>query len=650
MFMRDFIKRNKKFLIITCVIFLCIVLGVVLYTHVGHKLIEAMYKGESIGFLNKIIEGQSMHPLEYYLGAADLLFYRILFFSVYLFFFCCIFLFKSTHTRIEFVIIILAIGIGVMSQLPSFLNRYIINDDVRQHVYWMQQFRDSGLFKNDLLTVYAKNYQPWGFIALYYVFSFMIDPMIISKIIPIVLFVVSSLYLFKLVREMTNNYTGFLAASIFMAAPIYLHRMVGGPPRAFGYPLLIIFLYYLIKKEYLKSSLVLILQCLFYPIVFLLSMLTYLFTFIKMQHKKIFFDKPVTKRKYFIIAIIICSFILCGKYVISYNPPIGKVVTKEQMVGNPEYYSKGRFGLLPTPPVLQSIKQYLKKGMVFSQIFDKPAKMVAINLGGLNSKIIFLIMLLFLAIEIVRKKLLLPIEMILLFLSAILMHIISVFFLFRLAFPSRYLQYPLPLISLIICTIAIGQLVIKIKSARIKRTFQILILILVFLNIDHQYSVSLINMSDKKDLYNYLNSLPKETMIVAHPRLADGIPTFAQRKVFIKYELSHPIFDNYWKTIKKRTVDFFDAYYSENSLFIYAFCKQNGIDYFVVDKKHFTEKYLKHGRIYFEPFNTYVKNITEKRKNFALDNIPEEDKLFVTNDIFVIKKDVLNVNSFKDKK
>ncbi|MFB0561847.1 MAG: hypothetical protein ACETWM_11655 [Candidatus Lokiarchaeia archaeon] len=649
--MPDFIKRNKKVLIIACVIFLCIMLGVMLYNYVGHKLIDVVYEGESIGFLNKIIEGQSMHPLEHYLGIADLLFYRILLFGACLLFFFCIFLFKSTHARIEFAIIILAIGIGVMSQLPSFLNRYIINDDVMQHVYWMQQFRDGGLFKNDLLTVYAKNYQPWGFIALYYVFSFIIDPMIISKIIPIVLFVVSSLYLFKLVSEMTNNYTGFLSASIFMAAPIYLDRMVGGLPRAFGYPLLIIFLYYLIKKEYLKSSLVLILQCLFYPIVFLLSMLTYLFAFIKMQHKKIFFDKPVTKTKYFIIAIIICSFILCGKYVISYNPSIGKVVTKEQMVGNPEYYySKGRFNLLPTPPVLQSIKQYLKKGMVFSQIFDKPTKMVSINPGGLNSEIIFLIILLFLALEIKRKKLLLPIEIILLFLSAILMHIISVLFLFRLAFPSRYLMYSLPLITLIICTIAIGQLVIKIKSARIKRTFQILILILVFLNIDHQYSVGLINMSDKKDLYNYLNSLPKKTMIVAHPGLADGIPTFAQRKVFIKYELSHPVFDNYWKTIKKRTVDFFNAYYSENTLLIYDFCKQNGIDYFIVDKKHFTEKYLNHGRIYFEPFNTYVKNITEKRKNFVLDNIPEEDKLFVANDIFVIKKDVLNVNSFKDEK
>lgn len=175
---------------------------------------------------------------------------------------------KKIYLRIEFLIIFLAFVVGIYSQFPTFFNNYIISDDVRQHIYWMQQFQDNGLFRNDLLTDYAKNYQPWGFVALYYIFSFIVDPMIVSKVIPIILLMVSSLYLFKLVKHITNDYAGFVAASIFMVTPIYLDRMIGGLPRAFAYPLLIIFLYYLVRKEYLKSSFVLILQCLFYPIVF----------------------------------------------------------------------------------------------------------------------------------------------------------------------------------------------------------------------------------------------------------------------------------------------------------------------------------------------------------------------------------------------
>lgn len=42
-----------------------------LFASIGHKFIEAMYKGESLGFLNKIIDGQAVHPLEHYLKTAN---------------------------------------------------------------------------------------------------------------------------------------------------------------------------------------------------------------------------------------------------------------------------------------------------------------------------------------------------------------------------------------------------------------------------------------------------------------------------------------------------------------------------------------------------------------------------------------------------
>ena len=42
-----------------------------LYALIGHSLIEAMYQGRSIGFLNRIIEGQEVHSLGYYLRVAD---------------------------------------------------------------------------------------------------------------------------------------------------------------------------------------------------------------------------------------------------------------------------------------------------------------------------------------------------------------------------------------------------------------------------------------------------------------------------------------------------------------------------------------------------------------------------------------------------
>ncbi len=86
-----------------------------------------------------------------------------------------------------------------------------------------------------------------------------------------------------------------MGAVIFIITATFYKFMIGGHPRAFGFPLLIIFLYCLIQKQYLGAAIVMILQSLLYPVVFLLSTVTYLCTFIKIRDKKIYFDKVYYK-------------------------------------------------------------------------------------------------------------------------------------------------------------------------------------------------------------------------------------------------------------------------------------------------------------------------------------------------------------------
>ena len=145
----------------------------------------------------------------------------------------------------------------------------------------------------------------------------------------------------------------------------------------------------------------------------------------------------------------------------------------------------------------------------------------------------------------------------------------------------------------------------------------------------------------QKELYQYLKTLPKDVTIAAHPFLADSIPIFSKRKVFINFELSHTWYNNYWETVEKRTFDFFDAYYSEDLKFIYEFCKRNKIDYLVVDTNLFSKEYLNRKRFYFEPFNSYIINLIKNRKFFALANIPDSKKDFIKNNIFLVKTDRL---------
>jgi len=378
---------------------------------------------------------------------------------------------KRLNRLIGIAVFLLALAVGTGSQYQALVNEYIFQDDARQHIYWMEQFYDRGLFKNDLLTEYARNYQPWGFILLYYIFSFIIKPIIFSKILPIILFAISSLYIFKLIRHLKNNFSGFIGALLFMTTPIFLNRMVGGFPRAFAQPLLIAFLYYLIRKKYLRSSIILVLECLFYPITFFLSMFTYLFTFIKFENKKFFFEKSSGKVILFVSALFLSFVILSAKYIYSYSPSIGRTPTYSEMLDKsefyssgpyrvlppdmPGFYSSGRYKVLPTDPLISRVVQDVEECIFGPLVKYKQYVMSFI-----------LILILFFFFEIFKKRILFPSEIWLFLLSSALMYEVSDLVIFRLFLPERYLEFSVNIVTLIILAVAISQLLDRVKNIK----------------------------------------------------------------------------------------------------------------------------------------------------------------------------------------
>jgi hypothetical protein len=162
------------------------------------------------------------------------------------------------------------------------------------------------------------------------------------------------------------------------------------------------------------------------------------------------------------------------------------------------------------------------------------------------------------------------------------MYIIAYLLYFKLYIPGRYLLYTIPLISLILISIFLTRIIEQWRNIKIKTALKIVAIIFMLPHFNMNKGVGLAEYSNhyyhqngltvdtqiNKNLYTYLNSLPKDSVIAAHPFLADGIPIFAQRKVFISSELSHAWFDRYWETISARTYDFFNAYYAMSSRYI----------------------------------------------------------------------------------
>jgi hypothetical protein len=219
---------------------------------------------------------------------------------------------------------------------------------------------------------------------------------------------------------------------------------------------------------------------------------------------------------------------------------------------------------------------------------------------------------------------------------------------FKLYIPVRYLL-PIPLIYIIILGVVIAQLIAKLGNQRLRQVLKFSVVIFIVLHFNMNKGIGLRDYSEyyyrdlsaSKKLYEYLSTLPKDALIAAHPYLADGIPTFSRRKVFLNFELSYHWFDNYWLEIDRRTRELFAAYYSTDASSICEFCRKNRIDYLIVDMRHFTKPYLEKQEPYFEPFNAYIRNLIRDGQPYALLNVPEKDKLFTDGEIFVTRSAVL---------
>ncbi|MGL5833728.1 MAG: hypothetical protein ACRC1Z_10940, partial [Waterburya sp.] len=72
-------------------------------------------------------------------------------------------------------------GLGITLLIPLyygfcfyyfvFNQEYIVQDDARQHVVWLQRFVDADLFPDDLIANYFSRLAPMGFKYLYFLLA-----------------------------------------------------------------------------------------------------------------------------------------------------------------------------------------------------------------------------------------------------------------------------------------------------------------------------------------------------------------------------------------------------------------------------------------------------------------------------------------------
>ena len=516
--------------------------------------------------------------------------------------------------------------VALYAQIAVVSNPYLVNDDVCQHIWWMRIFREPGLFQNDLLARYALGLQHFGLLGFYRIAANWIDPVALTLALPLILLPLTCYCAFRIVHHISGDYRiALFAAATLAVTKIYLQHMTGGQAHSFGYPLLAAFLLCFLKRRWTRAALALALASIVFPVVFALGSLTWLIVFVSYGNSAVTWpSKPDGGGRSLAAALVFGAAMLLAKFVLFSDPLIGNPLTRSAVEHMPELTAAGRWQVWPVENIAAASLKFLEEGaFIFRSLWKSPLP-DAVKSAVLGTHVLVGVLFLLALVWWFRRRREYLRRIILPALAAsVAFYFLSSAALLKLYAPDRYLSYALPLLMLIATAVFVGDVVNGLSRPATRNLAWGCLALMVLSAVPLVKNAGLQDYSAQRELYEYLAQLPRDVVIAAPPELADGIPLFSKRTVFLNRELSVPLYDRYWQTITERTQAFFKAYYAQDLRDVRAFMTQNGITHLVLDRTEFSREKIAAGA-YFEPFASGIRRETAGRKSFALETAPED--------------------------
>lgn len=528
---------------------------------------------------------------------------------------------KSSRSRVIFwfclSLAVAAVFAGLMLH-EGFSARYVVQDDVRQHVFWMARFRDPELFPHDLIADYFQAVAPWGYTTLYQVVAWLgIEPLVFSKIVPALILLVTTAYCFgTCLQILPVPIAGFIASVLLNQTLVMADDVNSGTPRAFVYPLFLAFLYYLMKGARFPCLVTIALLGLFYPQVMLVACGVMVCRLLQWSNGRIQVVRDRSEYLFSGLGLGVGGLMLLF-YVLKGAAEFGPALTVAEARLMPEFWGTGRASFfsdnsfnywvtLPRSGILPGFHRLLKPplmltGLLLPVLLCFPAKFplakrVTANVQGLAQVIVPSIALFFLA------------------------HAV----LFTLHHPSRYTQHSYRIVITLAAGVALtlvldallnwaqaghhsGQ---PIKSVVAFGVTTVLTGILIVYPATEElkqlvpalepwfpteFLPGYVTGRDKK-LYQFFAQQPKDTMIASLAEATNNLPTFAQRSVLVAKEYGIPYHKGYYNQFRQRASDLIQTQYSTDVGVVRRFISTYGIGFWIVEQDAFRPEYLNHAK------------------------------------------------------
>ncbi|NJK39958.1 MAG: hypothetical protein HC920_21035 [Oscillatoriales cyanobacterium SM2_3_0] len=516
--------------------------------------------------------------------------------------------------------LVFAVIYGLLSLKQAFAQANLVQDDARQHIFWMLRFIDPGLFPGDLIADYFQSVAPAGYTAVYQLGAWWgVNPLVFCRILPPILAIISTGYFFYFCLEILPiPLTGFIGSLILNQVIWLKDDVASGTPRAFIYPIFIAFLYYLLRNSRVGVGIAVLLMGLFYPqYVFVACGILILRLFV---WKSGLLQLTSQRTDLQISGLGLVGGILVLLPYALHTSEFGPTINRAQAMQSLEFFPNGRSmffhadpfdfwltgrrsGMFPKSlltPVTQSAGLLLPILLIFRNAFPLSHQ--------INSKIWVLFQLL---------------------ISAVFMFFMAHAWLFKLHLPSRYTGLSFRIImataTAIALTLIIDGLFKWIESQKnsvqnLKRfnTFLagglisgILISLLFYPSFVPFFPLVKYRVGEMTGLYSFFQQQPKDIMIASLSGEVNQLPTFARRSILVGREYTIPYHLGYYRQLNQRTLDLLRAHYTPDLTGLKNFIQTYGIDFFLIEQSAFTPDFFEHNDwiLEFPPGQTAFKQI-----------------------------------------
>jgi hypothetical protein len=472
---------------------------------------------------------------------------------------------------------------------------YVLQDDFRQHIFWMERFVDPDLFPGDLIADYFQAVAPTGYTIFYRASAAIgIDPLLLAKLLPMPLGLVTTLLCFVLSMQLLPvPSSAFISTTLLGQALWATDSIVSATPRAFMYPILLLFLCCLVAGSRVLCLVSIALMCLFYPPIVPIMPVVIALNLVQWDSKRIRLSRDLRDYVFCAAAIAIAPAILLP--FVNKIAWFGPVVSAAEGQTMPEFLPGGRIVVF-------------REGLVNYWITGKHSGMFASSpLRSVGFALAFLLPLLWLnrdrfslADRLSRKIGIFP----RLILASLIMFFAAHLMLFELYLPSRFTAHSFRIILAVcagVCGILILEAVVDaaVRSSRPRSaavavcSVSVLLLSVVFYpQISGSLPIEKYKIGKYAELYEFLSRQPNSIVIASLSRKADDLPVFSRRSVLISREAALPYHKRYYGELRQRAIDLINATYSSSFAELQNFVREREVSFLLLDKEAFAPDHL----------------------------------------------------------